>query len=679
MQLSPRQYQVDPTGSSYVADTRPLMAAMGAQAATQIEGNRMMQETVQRGMKGVEDFAARRQLAAARVQLGQLKLTDPDYGQKLSGLVMDNPLAFTNEKTAPVANYAFKQAANDFQSKRENEQKMADAYRSYLYQRDVAVSTTGMKLNAQSSAMAKQNAQYAANVYRPQLAAINKSLAEVRKNKSERPKEAKYWERQENELLTQKTDIEGNYKEVLGTVPLEEDYDIGEPVPPPNAIPALPFSPDDVDTAASSSEDFTLARTNANSAGNGAPLPPPGDSGELFLALNPQIQDRGYYGPAPRAEAVPETEVYIPTDSTLTPDVAAPATAPAGTATPTAAAVAAPTTATAVAPTAAPTAAAVAPTATDADAEYMAAEQEVARRLGKEKTTGAAGKMTQSSIDALVRVTPAVNQAQVEYDGIDTQLKILDNQIKDAAEFSADTTKLKADREVLLKNLPAAKNKLELLKAASELKLSEFATAQEALDFLRTEEAIQQDKLKRAETAAAAAAPAAPAASAAGAGGTPPPPPPPMSLLEQAEFDRLKPIKEQEKIAAPESDKQWTDAKNQVIDIVGGPQELMSMAQRAQRGEIPGISDLTRKQILFDVISKKFYADKEKAATLKVFRQKAERLGPQEVTPTAVIAALVDDVLNARIVANKRANAAVATPAPVTPPVSGAKGELIPQ
>ena len=64
MQLSPRQYQVDPTGSSYVADTRPLMAAMGAQAASQIEGNRMMQETVQRGMKGVEDFAARRQLAA---------------------------------------------------------------------------------------------------------------------------------------------------------------------------------------------------------------------------------------------------------------------------------------------------------------------------------------------------------------------------------------------------------------------------------------------------------------------------------------------------------------------------------------------------------------------------------------------------------------------------------------
>ena len=658
MQLSPRQYQVDPTGSSYVADTRPLMAAMGAQAATQIEGNRMMQETVQRGMKGVEDFAARRQLAAARVQLGELKLTDPDYGQKLSGLVMDNPLAFTNEKTAPVANYAFKQAANDFQSKRENEQKMAEAYRAYLYHRDVATATTGMKLNAQSSDMANQNAQYAANVYRPQLAAINKSLTEVRKNKSERPKEAKYWERQENELLTQKTDIEGNYKEVLGTVPLEKDYDIGEPVPPPSALPALPFSPDDVDTAASSSEDFTLARTNANSAGNGAPLPPPGDSGELFLALNTQVQDRGYFGPAPRAEAVPETEVYIPTDPTLTPDVAAPVAAPVAAA------------------AAAPTAAAVAPTATDADAEYMAAEQEVARRLGKEKTTGASGKMTQSTIDALVNLNPAVNKAQIEYDDLEANIGILGDRIKGAVEFSADTPKLKTELETLLKGLPAAKNKLALIKSATEVQLSGLENPQQAIDLYKVQEAVAQDRSKRAEDAAAAAAPAAPAA---GAGGTPPPPPPPMSLLEQAEFDRLKPIKEQEKIAAPESNKQWTDAKNQVIDIVGGPQELMSLAQIAYRGEIPGISDLTRKQVLFDLISKRFYADKEKAATLKVFRQKAERLGPQEVTPVAVIAALVDDVLKAQIVANKRASAATATPAPFIPPVTGAKGTSIPQ
>lgn len=70
-------------------DTRPLMAAMGAQAATQIEGNRMMTETMQKGMQGIENFAARRQLAATRAQLGALDLEDPDYGQKLAGLVLD--------------------------------------------------------------------------------------------------------------------------------------------------------------------------------------------------------------------------------------------------------------------------------------------------------------------------------------------------------------------------------------------------------------------------------------------------------------------------------------------------------------------------------------------------------------------------------------------------------------
>jgi len=677
MQLSPRQYQVDPTGSSYVADTRPLMAAMGAQAASQIEGNRMMQETVQRGMKGVEDFAARRQLAAARVQLGELKLTDPDYGQKLSGLVMDNPLAFTNEKTAPVANYAFKQAANDFQSKRENEQKMADAYRRYLYERDVA----GMNINARSSDMSKQNAQYAANVFRPQLSAINRSIEEVTKNINERPKEAKYWERKRDELLTQKTNIEGEYQGALNAVPLRKVNDFGEPVPPPTALPALPalpvFTEDSTADAAvaSSSEDFTDASAYANSAGNGAPLPPPGDSGELYLALNPYVQDRGSFGPAPRAEAVPETEVYIPTDPTLMtedygpplpPEMVAPA-APA--VAPTAATVAAP------AAVAAPT---TAPAATDADAEYRAAEQEVARRLGKDKTTGAAGKMTQSTIDALVNLNPAVSKAQIEYDELEAKIGILGDRIKGAVEFSADTPKLKTELETLLEGLPAAKNKLALLKSSAEVQLSGLENPQEIMDFYKVQQAVEQDRLKRAETEAAAKAAAA-AAPAAGAGATPPPPPPPMSLLEQAEFDRLKPIKDQEKIAAPESDKQWTNAKNQVIDIVGGPQELMSLAQIANRGEIPGISDLTRKQVLFDLISKKFYSDKEKAATLKTFRQKAERLGPQEVTPVAVIAALVDDVLNAQLVANKRANAAAATPTQFIPPVTGAKGTSIPQ
>jgi hypothetical protein len=636
------------------------MAAMGAQAASQIEGNRMMQETVQRGMKGVEDFAARRQLAAARVQLGELKLTDPDYGQKLSGLVMDNPLAFTNEKTAGVANFAFKQAANDFQSKRENEQKMADAYRAYLYQRDVAVSTTGMRLNAQSSGMAKQNAQYAANVFRPQLAAINKSLAEVRKNKSENPKEAKYWERRENEFLAQKTDIEGNYQEVLGAVPLEEDYDIGGPVPPPTALPALPFSPDDLtaDAAASSSEDFTDASTYANSAGNGAPLPPPGDSGELYLALNPLVQDRGSFGPAPRAEAVPETEVYIPTDPTLMmedygpplpPEMVAPA---AQAVSPTAAAVAAPA-----------AVAAAAPPATDADAEYMAAEQEVARRLGKDKTTGAAGKMTQSTIDALVNLNPAVSKAQIEYDDLEANIGILGDRIKGAVEFSAETPKLKTELETLLKGLPAAKNKLALLKSSAEVQLSGLENPQEIIDFYKVQEAVAQDRLKRAETEAAAKTAAA-AAPAAGAGTTAetPKPPPPLNDLAKRFADIETPRRVAEANIVPDTNKQWTNAKNQVVEAVGGMDQLVKITDEVFQNNVFGISLPADRARLINAIVSKIPGGATR--TIKGFEQKSERSGLESVSAQEIIASLVDDVIRARGEGVSAAAAAAAKPMP---------------
>jgi len=175
MQLSPRQYQVDPTGSSYVADTRPLMAAMGAQAASQIEGNRMMQETVQRGMKGVEDFAARRQLAAARAQLGTLSIDDPEYGQKLSGLVMDNPLAFTNEKTAGVANFAFKQASDSFLAKEKIKADSLSRYQDYRYQLDLAQ----RRMLGDQSYASKQNAKLAADVFRSKSAVLTSNLKNI--------------------------------------------------------------------------------------------------------------------------------------------------------------------------------------------------------------------------------------------------------------------------------------------------------------------------------------------------------------------------------------------------------------------------------------------------------------------------------------------------------------------
>ena len=129
-------------------DTRPLMAAMGAQAATQIEGNRMMTETMQKGMQGIENFAARRQLAAARAQLGTLDPEAENYGQQLSGLILDNPLAFTNPKTAPIANMAFKQASDENQARLDRKYKLEDMATQFGYAKQLAA----MRIKQQSAA-----------------------------------------------------------------------------------------------------------------------------------------------------------------------------------------------------------------------------------------------------------------------------------------------------------------------------------------------------------------------------------------------------------------------------------------------------------------------------------------------------------------------------------------------
>ena len=129
-------------------DTRPLMAAMGAQAATQIEGNRMMTETMQKGMQGIENFAARRQLAAARAQLGTLDPEAENYSQQLSGLILDNPLAFTNPKTAPIANMAFKQASDENQARLDRKYKLEDMATQFGYAKQLAA----MRIKQQSAA-----------------------------------------------------------------------------------------------------------------------------------------------------------------------------------------------------------------------------------------------------------------------------------------------------------------------------------------------------------------------------------------------------------------------------------------------------------------------------------------------------------------------------------------------
>jgi hypothetical protein len=608
------------------------MAAMGAQAASQIEGNRMMQETVQRGMKGVEDFAARRQLAAARVQLGELKLTDPDYGQKLSGLVMDNPLAFTNEKTAGVANFAFKQASDSYLAKEKIKAESLSRYQDYRYALDLAQ----MRMVGDQSLASKQNARYAADVFRSKSAVLTSNLKNIDDALlTARPEDLPY-------LQSERAKIQGE----LGSVNTEYETSLNQSIEPsavnmrePLGAPPLPGQEVPMDNEVLSPGLSTQQNLNASlfpGVVEGPNTPP-------FLSEEENLPPLMSAMSSETAAPISPSDIQY---SEPMQNLRAPVT-PAASAAPV--------------PPMAPTAP-VAPAATAQPSASFTPEQIAASRQAfyesqskKSSSSAQPGKMTQSSIDALVRVTPAVNQAQVEYDNMDTQLKILDNQIKETSEFSADTTKLKADREALLKALPAAKNKLELFKAASELKLSEFGTAQEALDFLRTEEAIQQDKLKRAEvaTGAAAGAPAA-AAPAAGAGTTPETPKPPVELnfFEKALLEEA-PAKKKE---FEESGNQWTSAKQSIRGALGtGENGLEKIALEVFKADILGKGLPFVRARLIERIANEVggripqgtkNAPIKFGLTDKAFSQKSERLGPQAVTWYEVVGAMADDLIN---------------------------------
>jgi hypothetical protein len=632
------------------------MAAMGAQAASQIEGNRMMQETVQRGMKGVEDFAARRQLAAARAQLGTLSIDDPEYGQKLSGLVMDNPLAFTNEKTAGVANFAFKQASDSFLAKEKIKADSLSRYQDYRYQLDLAQ----RRMLGDQSYASKQNAKLAADVFRSKSAVLTSNLKNIDDALlTARTEDLPYLQSErakiQGELESVNTDYETSLKQSIEPSAVNVIEPLGAPPLPGQEVP--------MDNEVLSPNLSTQQNLDASLFPGvvEGPNTPPFLSDEenrppLMSAMSPETA--APISPSDIQYSEPMQNLSAP----VTPAASAALVPP-------------------MAPTAPVVPAATAQPSASFTPEQIAASRQAFYESQSKKSSSSAqpGKMTQSSIDALVRVTPAVNQAQVEYDNMDTQLKILDNQIKEAAEFSADTTKLKADREALLKALPAAKNKLELFKAASELKLSEFGTAQEALDFLRTEEAIQQDKLKRAEaaTAAATGAPAA-AAPAAGAGTTAPTPPaPPVGSdpLEQVAIDRELKRKAGPEPVSPEINKKWTENKQKIMDVIP-PKELMMIADEVYGDSVLGVSLPADKTRLTKLIQVRLSDNKKISGEGKTlgFYQDGKYVSQEDL-----VAALVDDIIRARQSGIKKTNAATATPAPSTLPVTGAKGTSIPQ
>jgi len=642
MQLSPRQYQVDPTGSAYVQDTRPLMAAMGAQAATQIEGNRMMQETVQRGMKGVEDFAARRQLAAARVQLGELKLTDPDYGQKLSGLVMDNPLAFTNEKTAPVANYAFKQAANDFQSKRENEQRMALQAAEFNLRRDMANMDTQSRM---SLANAASNADIQAKIFSERFSALDQQRESVlaQKRATTSPKVIELLDKQLQGINAESEKLSRNFEAKTSSSTFDSFSSYGgyEPAPLP--------------------EDFTQASTTAGSAGNGPELPTAGEGTMSALdIIPPGIQDGGSFGAPSRIQEVPEVPFTsedglppAPVEGGIpVPPVPAPVV-------PVPAATAAPVSAAAPASTGTP---AYGLTPEDQKLlDTLIAEENLAKTKKKEDGMSSSDYQNEEKFtDDLSYSDPDIVKVSSELD----ELKSREEALKLVIDKSKVGATADQEAQYAASVLERSQKQSQFDKAKANFRTAvRLAGGPDKYVAIK----LEQEKAAREEALKAQAnAPAAPAAPAAGAGTTPEtpkPPAPPVSTnpLEQAAIDRELKRKAGPEPVSPEVNKKWTENKQKVIDIIS-PKELIRIADEVYGDSVLGVSlpaDKTRLTKLIQVRlsdNLKISGDEKSGKNLGFYQD------GKYVSQEDLVSALVDDIIRARQSGIAKANDSAITP-----------------
>lgn len=106
MAITPRGYDVDETGKRYTLDPEPLLREQGRAFATQKETMQMVADVGRKGIEFAEYLGARQQLGRVKAQLSELDPRDPDFNRRYTAIVMDNPLAFTNVNTAPVAKLA---------------------------------------------------------------------------------------------------------------------------------------------------------------------------------------------------------------------------------------------------------------------------------------------------------------------------------------------------------------------------------------------------------------------------------------------------------------------------------------------------------------------------------------------------------------------------------------------
>ena len=676
-------------------DTRPLMAAMGAQAATQIEGNRMMTETMQKGMQGIENFAARRQLAAARAQLGTLDTNAEDYGQKLAGLVLDNPLAFTNAKTAPIANMAFKQASDENQARLARKYQLADMATKFGYEKDLITlrGQTDAKYRAPSRSASDPYAvarrQAANNIFQSQMAELKAKEKELMTEFNETDEGGKLSVQADLDVVNQRQQqlIQDYYNqsgaqaavqpvfspdgEVDMTgfqAPLSPDSSVGDGSfatsgGGQNPLPIEGVPPDNYVVSGDLTDQQNLDASlfpNAYIDPTAQPMATVSGARPLIMEPmpSPEIIPEGRAVPATSAsaQALNQLSIENPIGGLLAPE--------------------APTIEDLTAQPLQDTAKNIAEAKSIADAKKIEA-QKIAladskiSRSESAKFRSLSPESQRELVKSNIRLHPEVIGTSVELEKASIE-QASAKRLYDAAKQEEDAAKIAEANTALVEadnKVAAAKLKAEI--ASSAAYVSIFDTGNPfKWNRDRTAALQREQEIKMREDQAKAAADNFLAAT--GAAGTtkvtPAAPPVPMNDMAKGFAKIETPRKIAEANIVPETNKQWTNAKNQVVDAVGGMDQLIQIADGVFQGNVLEVDLPLDKLRLTDAISKailkKVPGGLEKS--IKGFVQKSERSGMESVYPMEIISALVDDVIRARKEGVASAAAAALRPSPVS-------------
>jgi len=607
------------------------MAAMGAQAASQIESNRMMTETMQRGMQGVEDFAARRQLAAARAQLGALNIEDESYGQKLSELVMDNPLAFTNRKTAAVANMAFKQAGEDFRNKRDNEMRMAMQAQEFSNSRTLASMSQANQME-----MARRNraADIKSMVFQEEAKVSNKTIDRLDELLTQDllPEERAAVEKQRN-LEVQKVNNLGNQ--------FEQEVSAGDIAPLPQYVPA-----EGQTFGAGETANLRGASLFPDTSVPPTPMDAVPESGAPFTESGIQIPAAG----APQVAAPLTSQIEM--EASMAPAAETPA------------------------------AAAAAPVSVGLTPQEQALIASAASRGPRTKKKD--DTMTASELADKEKFTEDLSYADPQISQLSSEVETLKN--------TADALKTVISNTAI----PSTEQQNKYLEAVSNLGQKQFQLARIKANF-RTDvrfaggpekyvslkidqekkamdEALKANEAAAADPATAEAnarlASAMAAAPVAGTGAAVPPVDPTVGMtpLQKAAFD-IESKKARVRPTLFERNAQWSKEKQDVLDTVGGPAEILKIADQVYSNDFMGISLPLDKQRLIQTILNQYVAKKAPStepATAQEMAQARNLMPKVDPQLKNAVKSLVDEIIAARKSGISAVEAAALAPSPVS-------------